>query len=223
MFKVIKWEFLKRFNDLKIAYIILLGIVVINFFLPVNFVKNNVMVAMVSSIYGVMMFAFICIYSIVAITSSLRNSHAYLEKTITKKPWEILSGKLINNFFYLIILYGMVLVLAKIINRISTDTNSYMEVSLPYYTMFIIGLFLPLIVYFFYLLAKSMKFTRKMPILATACMVCGVSILITRILDISFVSEIMDNNNILKIIILLGISIGLFWGSCRLYERYYEI
>jgi hypothetical protein len=223
MLKVIKWEFLKRSQNLKFFYIILLGIVLINILLPVNFVKNNVMVSAISSIYGVMLFAFICIYSIVAITSELRSSHAYLEKTITKKPWEILGGKLINNFIYLIILYATILILAGLINRVSTETNSYMEVNVPFYTMLIIGLFLPLTVYFFYLLSKSITFTRNMPILATTIMICTISILITRILDVPFIYEIMKDNTMLEIVLFLVISIGLFLGSCRLYEKYYEI
>lgn len=223
MIKVVKWEFLKRCYDIRIFYIPLIGIVIVNFMLPGDFVKNYDLPLLISSLYGIMLLVFTSIYTIVAMVMDLRHPNIYLEKTAVKKPWEVLGSKLADNFIWLNIMYGTILILSRAVNRFSSESKSYLQVEMSYYSLIIIGIFLPLAVLFCYLAAKSMAFTRGMPVLTTAVIIVGVSVILSRFLAVPFVDEVISGNRLLQAVIIAAASAGLFYGSCKMYEKYYEV
>lgn len=223
MLKVMKWEFLKRFYDLRYFFILLMGIVIINLLLPVEFKDNYHVLALFSSLYGGMFFALTCIYTIIASAKDLRSPNIYLEKTVVKKSWEVLGSKLVINFLWLNILYIFVSLLARVLKRFSTLSSSYLEVRMPYYTILVIGVFLPLAVLFCYLSAKSISFTKRIPVFTTAVMMTIVSVILSRVFAAPPVKEIISGSLFIPVILLTAVSAGLFFGSCRLYEKYYEV
>jgi len=223
MLKVLKWEFMKRLYEFKIYYLILLGITILSLVMPTNILKYSEMVALFSSLFGGVFFAGLSIYLIIATTSDTRKSYAILEKSISKKPWEIISAKLINNVVYLLILFATVKILAWILNRFSTENRSFLSLTIEYEYFIVIGFLLPLIILFYYLLAQSISFTKRLPVTTTVVLIVGTAILISYLKSNLFLDEVIFGNNIILNIFGIILSISLFFGCCILYERHYEL
>jgi uncharacterized membrane protein len=78
-------------------------------------------------------------------------------------------------------------------------------------------------VLFFYLLAKSLVFTKNHPTLVTIIMFVIASALTSRLLELPAVGSLLNDSLIIRILVLIVISAGLLLGSCNLYEKYFEV
>jgi hypothetical protein len=223
MIKVIKWEFIKRSKELKVFYIILIAITIINLLLPIKALDILNIFLVISSLFGGMVFLFVALLTIIGPAKDLGNPNIYMEKTAAKKTWEVLGAKLINNFIYLNILYFLELLLSYALNRFSTENMHYLQLEFNYFTVGIMGILLPLEVLFFYLLAKSLVFTKNHPTLVTIIMFVIASALTSRLLELPTVGSLLNDSLIIRILVLIVISAGLLLGSCNLYEKYFEV
>lgn len=223
MLKVMKWEFIKRSKEYRIFYFILFAIIVFNLLLPVRAADKVDILLMISSLYGGMVLLYAVLYTIIGPAKDLGNPNIYMEKTAAKKTWEVFGAKLINNFIYLNILYLLDLVLSYALNRFSTENMHYLQLGFNYFIICILGILLPLEVLFFYLLAKSIVFTKNHPTLVTILLFVIVSAQTSKLLEVPAVETVLIDRAFMKLISLVVISAGLFLGSCRLYEKHFDV
>jgi hypothetical protein len=217
-----KWEFIKRYKDLRIYYFIMGAVTVLCLAMPTDIRNYSGFVAIASSLFGGIFSVMVSIYLMVAIASDLRKPTAILEKSICKKVWEIIGGKLMINLTWMLFTFAFVKLLSVIINRFSTEQISYLSINIRLDTVFLMGIFLPLIILFFYLLAKRIPFTREITIAATVTFLIAASMLVTNILSILGLNkESADNQTFLMIAAIL-FSVLLFFGSCSLYKHSYD-
>jgi hypothetical protein len=217
MIDVLKWEFYKKIQDFKIFYLILLGIAIVDLVIPANSKDYSQLVGIISSVFSGVTFFMITIYLIVGVVNDLRRPNNVMEKLIDKKPWEIIGGKLINNALQFTIIYVIVYTISMILRRFSTGGTKYLTIYFKLPMLISISLALPLVILFFYLLSLKFKFTKDIPIFSTVCYL---------IITSTVISSIKSNfpfNNMIWSIISIIIFVSVFYLSCILYEKAYEV
>lgn len=223
MLKLLKWELIKRFQEFKIYYLIFLGISIVCLVMPANIKNYSGFVAITSSLYGGIFSVMLSIYLMIATTFDLRRPTAIMEKSICKKPWEILGARLLSNMTFLLITFGTVKTLSWILKKFATQNTSFLNVEITFETISMMGVVLPLIILFIYLFIKSIPFTKERPIFSTIIALIIISLVFSRFISNESYSVITLGGNIILIILSIPFSIFLFIGSCFLYERNYEL
>lgn len=244
MLKILKWELIKKYNDLKTVHIL----TAIIFLLAAVFPKSSptifITILICLGIICASYLFYMMFYLIFNIILDLRKKTSAIEKISTKKSWEIIAAKLISNLIVGIIWYLFLYIMAIIIiyiikqsswfisfannvgKEIYFDKNLYLgssSILSDIKSILSISVILPLGLLFMYILAKSFNATRRKPIFFTSLFVIIYFVVLLLIMNISYrigISEYIYRIYSYFNVILLPF---VLFGSIWLYDKRYEM
>jgi hypothetical protein len=223
MLRVLKWEFIRRLREQGILYVVLV-IMIGGLYIFKDVDRTKELLPAMGSLYGGFLYVAINIFSIVYLIYGVRKSYHAVETLSYISIYKVLGAKLINNGIFFFITYFGVKLLEDILTFYNSEYVTYLVINIPYYYVYQFCFILPCVVLLIYLLILSSSLTKRFPITS---MVIVLSILLWVVHITGFGNPIrqylMFQSQAMGYLTNLGIFIILFFSSCKLYQKKFEM